>query len=299
MSEALARPLAMRAFGAMGTRFECVLGAFDRAVTATEASAVAEGFERLALDWHGRLTVFDAASTLSDVNAHAADRPVAVDPELFDLLARCRAYAGDTGGRFDVSVGGLMRARGFRPESAPRDACSWGFDAVELDPHGCVVRFVRPGVALDLGGIAKGFVLDLAAAELRGLGVRSALLHGGTSSVTAVGARPDGRPWRVALPGGPGAPVVELADASLSVSDASGRVVGGTGHVMDPSTGLGADAGRAACVFGASAEVCEVWSTALVVDPGLAPRLPDGYGCHLRLDGVWRPGVCVSMCCAS
>lgn len=297
MSEALARPLAMRAFEAMGTRFECVLGAFDRAVNATEAAAVAEAFEDLVVDWHRRLSVFDPSSAVSCVNTRAAQAPVRVDPDLFDLLTRCLAHSGATDGRFDVTVGGLMRARGFRPGSTIDDACGWGADTVELDARACAVRFTRP-VALDLGGIAKGFVLDLAAEELRGFGVRSALLHGGTSSVTAVGGRPDGRAWRVALPGA-SAPVVELADGSLSVSEASGRTAGGAGHVMDPGTGQAADLDRAACVFGASAEVCEAWSTALVVDPGLAPRLPDGYGCHLRLDGVWRPGVCVSMCCAS
>lgn len=290
----------MRSFEAMGTRFECVLAAFDRPVHATEAAAIAEEAEYLVRDWHQRLTIFDPVSPVSVVNALAAERPVSVDPELFALLDRCLSHTRDTRGKFDIAVGSLMRAHGFRSSVdrlAEPGTPAWGSDLIHLDPAACTVRFRRPGVSIDLGAIAKGFVLDLARAELAELGVTNALIHGGTSSVLAIGPKPDGSPWRVRiLPDDPASPVLSLADAALSVSAPCGRTVDGRGHIMDPATGQPSDADAVACVFGPSAEVCEAWSTALIIDPSLTDRLPEGYGCHLRTGSAWLSYETASVC---
>jgi thiamine biosynthesis lipoprotein len=257
----------------------------------TEAAAVAEEVERLVRDWHRRLSVFEPASAVSIVNRLGAAQPVSVDQDLFALIERCLAGSRATRGTFDITVGSLMRARGFRASDADgRDgSVAWGAGSVVLDRTACTVRFLREGIALDLGGVAKGFVLDLARDELAALGVTSAIIHGGTSSVLAVGARPDGRPWRVrAMPDDPEAPVIELEDCALSVSSPSGRTVDDGGHILDPVTGFHATGVEAACVLGPSAETCEIWSTALVVDPSLTDALPDGYGCRVRIKRRWR-----------
>lgn len=294
----------MRSFEAMGTRFECVLASVGRAASPTECTAIAEGVEELVMDWHRRLTVFDPASTISRVNAQGAQRPVTLERDLFDLLQRCAHYTDDTHGRFDIAVGSLMHRTGFRGEPADPDAYAetWGNQWVRLDPRTRSVWFARPGVSIDLGAIAKGFVLDLAREELLDLGVTSALIHGGTSSVLAIGSTPDGTPWRIrAVATDPSAPVIELRDAGLSVSAPSGREVNGRGHIMDPITGDSASEVSAACVFGPSAEVCEVWSTALVVDPSLASELPSGYGAHLLGPTGWlsshKPRICSNCSC--
>lgn len=289
---------AMRSFEAMGTRFECVLAGFDRAVRSTEAAAIAEEIEFLVRDWHQRLTVFDPASPVSVINALASDGPVSVDPELFALIERCVSHTRDTRARFDIAVGSLMRAHGFRHASSPRDMhTDWGSELIELDPVASTVRLLRPGVSIDFGAIAKGFVLDLAREELAHFGATNALIHGGTSSVLAVGPTPDARPWRVRiLPDDPDSPVVDLIDAALSVSAPSGRIVHGRGHIMDPATGQPAAGAEVACVFGPSAEVCEAWSTALIIDPSLTDRMPEGYGCHLRTGSAWSSYETAAVC---
>lgn len=292
-------------FFAMGTRFECVLGAFGRPLRPAEGAATAEAVRRLVLDWHGRLSVFERGSAVSAVNQRAADRPVRVDGELFGLLERCLGYAGDTRGAFDISVGSLMHAHGLRGPASGGGAWggAWGSGLVVLDRAAATVGFTHPGVRLDLGGVAKGFVLDLARDELLEAGVTSAIMHGGTSSVIGVGTAPDGQPWRVrALADDPASPVIDLTDTALSVSTPDGRVVEGAGHIMDPRTGRPASGGvLAACVVGASAEVCEAWSTALVVDPSLAGAPPVGYRCFVRSGDRWRssgePGLCCSCVC--
>lgn len=289
---------AMRSFEAMGTRFECVLAGFERPLRAAEAAAIAEEIEFLVRDWHQRLTVFDAASPVSVINALAADRPVSVDPELFALIQRCVSYTRDTNARFDIAVGSLMRAHGFRQSSTESaDHAAWGSELIRLDPEAFAVRLLRPGVSIDFGAIAKGFVLDLARTELAHFGVTNALIHGGTSSVIAIGTTPDAQPWRVRiLPNDPRSPVVDLIDSALSVSAPSGRTVDGLGHIMDPLTGKPSTGADAACVIGPSAEVCEAWSTALIIDPSLTDRLPEGYGCHLRTGSAWSSYETAAVC---
>jgi len=81
--------------------------------------------------------------------------------------------------------------------------------------------------------------------------------------------------------------VIELVDSAMSVSEPSGRIIDGRGHILDPRRGESADRVELACVLGPSAEVCEVWSTALVVEPNLIHELPVGYGAHARIDQQW------------
>jgi thiamine biosynthesis lipoprotein len=138
-------------------------------------------------------------------------------------------------------------------------------DKVELDAVRGTLRFACAGVRLDLGGVAKGYALDVAAGLLRGTGVECALMHGGTSSVVAIGSPPGGVGWRVRA----GDETVELRDDALSVSAPRGRMVesedGLMGHVLVPRSGepsRGATLAWAACE---SAAWAEVWSTAMLV----------------------------------
>lgn len=279
----------MRSFEAMGTHFECVLTGFARPMHPSEPVAIAEEVERLVRDWHDCLSVFDPESCVSVINRMADTRPVTVDPDLLGLIRRCLDAWRQTAGAFDIALGSLMHRHGFRDTPAPPNAqARYGSACVGLNEQAGAVRFLRPGVRLDFGGVAKGFVLDLARDELTALGVTSAILHGGTSSVLALGRTPDSRPWRVrAVPGDDSAPVIDLTDTAMSVSTPDGRVAAGRGHIMDARSGDAASGCEAACVCGPSAETCEVWSTALIVEPALLGSIPPGYRAHIRVAGEW------------
>lgn len=278
----------MRAFDAMGTRFECVLVAFSRAMHPSEPVAIAEEIELLVRDWHARLSVFDERSCVSVINRLAAETPVTIDRELLALIRRCLHAARVTGGAFDISLGALMQTHGFRPTPEETPPAHFGWRSVRLDEHASAVRFSEPGIRLDFGGVAKGFALDLARDELRALGLVSGLLQGGTSSVVGIGHSPDGRPWRVrAMPDDPSAPVVDLTDLAMSVSAPTGRMANGKGHIMDARSASPSSGCLAACVVGPSAEVCEVWSTALVVEPALLDALPTGFRASIRRGDHW------------
>ncbi len=143
-------------------------------------------------------------------------------------------------------------------------------DLIELTDRPPTVRFRRSGVSIDLGSIAKGAALDAAAATLRECGVRSALIHGGTSSVVAIGAPPGRDAWPVAIEQGRAQPTtVHLRDTCLSVSAPRGRTIatdrGPAGHIIDPRTGEPAARVGTAAVIHPRGALADAWSTALVV----------------------------------
>lgn len=234
----------------MGTRFEVVLPADDpEAVRPAGEAALAELEE-----WDRRLSRFTPDSLLQHIHRAAFDAPVTVDHDMMDLLLDCVSVWQQSAGTFDPSLGS-------------------GMDALKLDPVASTVRLTRPGVRLDFGGIGKGHGLDCAARVLRQAGITSALLHGGTSSVHAIGAPPDAPGWRIALAGSGDPPrVVVLNDRSLGASSNAARE-----HVLDLRPVQDAARPRLAVVTGPSARLCDAWATATLVGGAGTLALPDRY----------------------
>lgn len=269
---------------AMGTRFEIIAwGAAEWRLRAAAGQALDE-IRRL----HGQLSAFDPASDVWAINAHAAVAPVRTDGRVLRLLERCRELHLRTGGVFDVTVGALMARWGFRGASGDRGAeeAVVGMEHVVLDHERGAVSFARAGVALDLGAVAKGYALDEAGDVLRECGIGGALLHGGTSSILAVGTDPEGKPWRVAIrhPERDDEPlaVVGLVDRALGVSALHGRTIlrdgAMEGHVMDPRNARPARGVSLAAVACASCADADALSTALLV-------LGDPFAEELRAQG--------------
>ncbi len=259
---------------AMATRFELVLQGDDAVrLRAAGEEALAE-IERL----EARLSFYRASSDIGRINAGAGHAPVPVAPPVFHLLQQAARLHGLTDGAFDPTVGPLMRCWGFaggaghRPAPAALTAARalTGMHRVHLDPDRYTVAFERPGMLLDLGGIGKGYAVDEAVALLREAGVERALLHGGTSTVYALG-HPEAA-WRVALPHpATEAPlaVVSLTDEALSVSACRGKAFREDdltyGHVLDPRTGHPVRGAVLAAVAAPSATATDALATALLV----------------------------------
>lgn len=247
------------ALHAMATRFELVL---EGAREAGEAAfAIVE-------ECDARYSLFRSDSLLARINREAVHRPVRVDHDAFELLSACADLRDATDGAFDVCVEPWMRARGFHEGD-----CAGERGTYELDARTQSVRFITPNTAIDLGGIAKGHALDRAAACLRELDVERALLHGGTSSVIALGAPPGERGWHVLLGNDADAPVAVLCDNALSISAPHGRMHGGLGHILDPRDGRSVPLESLAAVVHASARTAEAWSKALLVHAARGQRL--------------------------
>lgn len=263
---ASARPVRL-ALAAMGTRFEIALHGEDRVrLRAAGEAALAE-----IADCHRRFTRFSADSLVSRIRRVAADRPVPLDADTFALFEDALAVGRLSGGAFDVTVAPLM-------DGEPGARTAGG--AIELDRPTMSLRLRAPGLRLDLGAIAKGHALDLAARVLRESCVASALLHGGTSSVVAIGAPPGAGAWRIGLAQAPLRGPIDLRDEALAVSTTRGGhapgAAGPAGHIMDPRTGRPAAAAGGVAVTGPSARLADAWATALVVlghrPAGLGPE---------------------------
>ena len=243
----------------MGTRFELVLGGEDPAALRPIAEAALEEIGAC----HERFNRFDGASLLSHIHRTAAAGPVPLDTDSFALFTDALAVWRASGGAFDPTV----PAR--------------SMDAIVLDPAHRTIALMRAGVSLDLGAIAKGHALDLAARLLREHGVTSAFLHGGTSSALGIGSPPEGS-WRVALPDGQ---TVDLTDAALSVS----AVWAENPHpTIDPRTGVALTGSRQVAVIGPSARLADAWSTAVLVLGERPATLGQEWTVHL--DGLRNPG---------
>lgn len=272
----------------MGTRFEFVLSGGN----ARDAAAAMQE-EVLAL--HERWSVFRKDSFISHVNREAARDHVRLDADTWEVLRLSRAVWLASHGAFDITIGSLMRSHGFRDEAGENSEteCSWGMSAVEIDDNARTVVFTRPGITLDLGGIAKGYALDRCAAIARECGVERALMHGGTSTVVAIGAPPERPGWAVKLTGGDSPPHVNLCDAALSVSAGHSRSIirdGRTlGHIIDPRSGEPIEALGSAAVIASSAAAADAWSTAIFVLGEPPPSAPLIHAAVLGRDaGAWR-----------
>ena len=205
----------------MGTRFELVLVADDP----ERLRPTAEAALHLIETWHHRLTRFEPDSLVSFINRTAAARPVRLDRETYELFACCQHVWEASNGAFDITVGPLMERLGFHDLGQSAGDVVTGMKQLELDPEKATIRFRTKGVSLDFGAIGKGHALDQAADALRSGGVESALLHGGTSSVVAIGHPPDLKGWRVGLGPDPTSQKVCLRDAALAVSRPTGRTI--------------------------------------------------------------------------
>ena len=229
-----------------------------------------------------------SVSDVASINAAASLQAVKMAPSLF-LLQHGRTVGG-RGQRLRHhrrAAGRLWKGASAVPcASAVEDArCRVGWQHLILDADDSTIRFARPGMAIDLGAAGKGYAVDRAIAVLQSHGVAGALLHGGTSSVHALGAPRGGEAWRVGWPEGTGGNVFELRDGALSVSAVHGRMFssGGRdyGHVIDTRTGWPTGDSLSAVVTGPASFECDALSTALLVLggdwlPALRARFP-GY----------------------
>ena len=242
-------------------------------------------------------------SPLSTLNAAAGSgQPVPLPEDLCQVLRAGRDAAERTGGLFDPTWAALRGVWRFGDGEPPRlpsgdevaAACplvSWR--DLEIEPRGdpafaspCSASLRRAGMQVGLGGIAKGWAVDRAVAELRRRGLRDFTVQAG-GDLYAAGSR-GGRPWRVGIRDPRGAPGdafawVEVSDAAFSTSGDSERffVAGGRRyhHVIDTRTCGPATASRQASVLAGSALEAEVLGKAVFVlggEDGLALAARNG-----------------------
>lgn len=241
------------------------------------AQEVLTALTGLLWDLDRALSATGGDSDVSQVN-RSEGRPVEVGAWTGDLLSQALALCGATGGALDVTAYPAVKAWGFTtgehrvPPAAELAELAEKIDYTAVKVEGNTVT-LPAGMELDLGAAAKGYAGDLLAQKVRENGISSALLDLGQSTIAAVGAKPDGSPWRIGVRDPDGYTyfaVIELADMAMGTSGGYQRYFEQGGvtywHILDPGTAAPARSGLASVtVVSPSALVCDGLSTALFV----------------------------------
>lgn len=290
----------------MGTMVEVIAQGADEAAL----HAAVEGAYREMGRLSDMMSHYDPRSVVSAINDAAGEHPVAVPPELMQVLEMAQRLSARTHGAFDVTVGGLTgwRFRGDDPRmptasetAARRRLVDWR--KLKLDPRAGTAFLERPGMRIDLGGIAKLYIIDAGARFLRARGVARALVNGG-GDVACFGASP----WRIGVRD-PRSPekllgVLELAHGIVASSGDYERGFERNGtryhHILDPRTGYPARGPHGVTLLGERLESLDGLGVAIMVlgrregarlveaTPGLDALIAGADGSLWMSDGMRR-----------
>lgn len=229
----------------MGTEVRIVASGAKDTNARTAIGAAFRAMGRLS----DKMNHYDPASTVSAINRAAGQHPVAVAAELMKVLQQAQALSERTHGAFDITVGGLTgwRFNADAPQMPSAAEVRAGVAKVDyrdlvLDAARGSAFLRRRGMRIDLGGIAKLYIVDAGLAVLRRQGVTRALIDAG-GDIAVFGGSP-GRPWRVGIRDPRAArvaAVVALTDGFVVSSGDYERFFIKEGrryhHILDPRTG--------------------------------------------------------------
>jgi len=288
----------------MGSTYSIALYGADRVKMEAAIDAAFDEVRRL----DDLLSNYLPGSQWSEVNRNAAVKPVKVSPELFQLLSECVEYSRESEGAFDITVGPLMKVWGFykgtghlphKPEIAAALA-KVGYRHIVLDKAAQTVRFDRPGVEMDPGGIGKGYAVDRMVEVLKKNGFRTALIAGSGSSIYGMGAPPDEpRGWPVKIKDAwdnrKTQAEVFLKDSSMSTSGSYEKFFRAEGktyaHIMDPRTGYPAQGSVSVSVISPRTIDSEVWAKPYFINgrPWAAKHRPKDFRVFFCEDRMEKP----------
>lgn len=229
---------------------------------------------------------FDSDSELMQLTRHVGSA-VGVSDLLFEAARFALAVAEETDGAFDPTIGHAMEKRGFNREhrtgalveshvDTPRDVT---YRDVICNPDGKTITLLRP-LVLDLGAVAKGLAIDMAAREL--LPFRDFAIDAG-GDLYLGGRNPDGELWSVGIRhprlDGQLIDVLRVTDKAVCTSGDYERKTDEGHHILDPRTGTAAQGTASATVVAPTAMLADAVATAaFVLGPVAGIELCDSLG---------------------
>ncbi len=264
----------------MGTSVSVELWHADAAVGEQLVADVIAEYRRI----DELMSTYKDSSEISRVNRDAEHAPVRISAELYELIERSLEISHRSDGAFDISYESVGYLYDFRARERPgseqieRALAAIDFRAIELDAQHSTIAFTRPGMRINLGGIAKGYAVERAAQWLRARGVAHAVLNAG-GDTRVLGDR-RGEPWVVGIRHPRAAADVitrmPLIDEAISTSGDYERFFEENGeryhHIINPGTGRPTDELMSVTVIGPDAVLTDALSTTVFVlgmDPGL------------------------------
>ncbi len=260
----------------MGTRWSALF----HAAAGFDAAPVQKALQAAVAEVDTQMSTWNPASDLMRLNAAAIGEWVAVPARLMAVLRLGLRIGQASNGAFDIGMGDAVTAWGFGPQPTTPDHIRAAMttqrlpvhDVLDLDAAGRARK--RAPITLDLNGIAKGYGVDRLTEALTDFGITSALV-GIDGEMRALGLKPDGTPWTVAVE----APditrrtphsILALQDAAVATSGDYRHWVNVQGrrlsHTMDPQKGAPVLAPPASVtVIAQTCAEADAWATALMV----------------------------------
>lgn len=244
------------------------------------------------------LSRFIRNSDVDRVNREAGRAPVEVDPATYYVIERSLYFSELSGGKFDITIAPLLELWGFGTgeEKVPSTEEIQGllgsvdYQKIVLDREGQAVFLPGEDMSIDLGGIAKGYIVDRIVQYLESQGVSRAFVNAG-GDIRTLGVRPDGNPWRIGIRDPQQrdniVAVVPVSDTAIVTSGDYERFIQVDGvryhHILDPGTGMPAGEVASVSIVAPDCLTADVLSTAVFV---LGPReglellenIPDAEG---------------------
>lgn len=195
---------------------------------------------------------FDSNSIISIINSRTNNDSIILDEHTYKLLELCEIFRKNTNGYFDITIQSTCKTE----------------PPYSLNSQNRSIKFNNNNTIIDLGGVAKGFVLDIIKETLQSEKINNALINFGSSSILAIGTHPYGNHWPVGIENYSWTENslynFKLANSSLSVS---GLTREGKEHIKNPITGEYISKKELVAVEGKSALISEILSTAIYAAP--------------------------------
>jgi thiamine biosynthesis lipoprotein len=286
--------------------YKMIMGTFAHVVAVAEDSDTAEKCVRAAIDEIHKvddlMSDYKSDSEISRVNREAFEKAVKVSESTYEVLQRSVEFSKMTDGAFDVTVGPLVAL--FREAKENKVAPSKeqialakskvGFEKLKLDSENRTIQFSEEGMLLDLGGIAKGYAIDMAIKATQRCGAIGAMVDIG-GDVRCFGLPPEGKDhWLIGLQdpnsaiegieGGGLRLVLKITNAAVATSGDYQQFVFIEGkrysHIMDRRTGTSAEGLSSVTIIADNATDADALATSVSVmgaDKGLAliEKLPN------------------------
>ncbi|MEJ2115894.1 MAG: FAD:protein FMN transferase [Gammaproteobacteria bacterium] len=257
----------------MGTTIRIEVWHEDAAVRQMGIDKVLEEMNRV----NRLMSPYIEQSQLSKINKYAHEGPIEVDLDLFELIEKSIEVSRLTNGAFDITFASVGNLFNYRKEIKPTNEevaaakLLIDYKNIVLDKNKQSVAFLKKGVKIDLGGIAKGFAVDRSIHHLNDLGIKHALVSAG-GDTRLLGDRL-GRAWLVGIrdPANTDEVIVKLPlqNEALSTSGDYERFFIQDGkkyhHIIHPATGYSASEVRSASILASDATTTDALSTSIFV----------------------------------
>lgn len=228
------------------------------------------------------MTTWQPGSEISQINAAAGQKAIAVSPEIYDVIAKSQEFSARSSGAFDISFYALRGLWFFdeEPKAILPDPKVLkarlpliNYRAIELSPKARTVKLQKPGMAINLGGIGKGYAVDAAVKILRARGLTDGMVQAG-GDLMLFGSK-GGAPFKAgirdprSLDPGDFFAVCEIKNHAFSTAGDYERSFIREGkryhHILDPRTGQPAQGARSVTVFAKDATIADGLDDVLLI----------------------------------